>query len=371
MSEKLHWTLNEVFLEKELWAPYHIQKDIEYYDDLSKKYNILYEVALSAGADDESLGIIKRYTKKIKEALRKYYNGKIPTSHTIIKNLVKEVCDNSLAVEKIYQSKAFPGYSNEIQFYRARSSEKSVSFSPVEMLHIPFDERGKTGNYRFSIPGIPSLYLGNTSYACWIELGRLPEHDFNVSPVLLDGTQKILNLAVMTRQQWNLHDCDKTYVHCWLKLLTLMMATSYVIDEDNRNFKSEYIISQSIMLGCKEIGLDGVAYFSKRVDDELFAKAAICIALFTKYEKGKKYSDICNHIKLDSSFNYSVYKQLGRQDRIKSYSEYRLNNTGITTNIGTYKRQFSYFDTEFCSFDKFLFATWNEKDSIPFGNALM
>lgn len=65
------------------------------------------------------------------------------------------------------------------------------------MLHLPFPMRGKTGNYRFSIPGIPSLYLGNSSYACWLELGRPAEYKFNVSPVVLDGSQKIFNLAVM------------------------------------------------------------------------------------------------------------------------------------------------------------------------------
>ena len=115
------------------------------------------------------------------------------------------------------------------------------------MLHIPFSKRGKTGNYRFSIPGIPSLYLGNTSYSCWVELGRPSEHDFYVSPVLLDGSQRLLNLAVMTRKQWNLHDDDADYVRCWLKLIMLMIATSYVVEEENRVFRSEYIVSQSIL----------------------------------------------------------------------------------------------------------------------------
>ena len=116
-----------------------------------------------------------------------------------------------------------------------------------------------------SIPGIPSLYLGNTSYACWLELGCPAEYKFNVSPVLLDGTQKILNLAVMTRRQFESDDYNLGHIHCWLKLIILMIATSYVIEEKGRIFKSEYIVSQSIMLGCKELGLDGVAYFSKRL----------------------------------------------------------------------------------------------------------
>lgn len=49
------------------------------------------------------------------------------------------------------------------------------------------------------------------------------------------------------------------------------LATSYRIKEEGRTFKSEYIISQSIMMACKRLGYDGVAYYSKRVYDEVFA----------------------------------------------------------------------------------------------------
>lgn len=370
MSEKLRWILKPDFLDKELWAPYHINRDIDYYDDLCKKYRTMYNNAKIAGADKGSLEIIKGYSDKLKKAIRNYYMGKISTSHIMIKNLIKEVINNPLAVETVYKSKAFPGISREIQFYRARTSDRVTTFKAKEMLHIPFDLRGKTGNYRFSIPGIPSLYLGNTTYSCWIELGCLPEYMFNVSPVLLDGTQRILNLAVMTRKQWTLHDCEKDYVHCWLKLIILMIATSYVIDEPERIFKSEYIVSQSIMLGCKELKLDGVAYFSKRVHDEAFANAAICVALFSLYQKNQKYSSICKHIKIDDSYNFSMYKQLGTEDRTPEYADYRMQQTGETASIGTYSKPFSYTNTEFCSFDKFLFKSWKNKEKIAFGNAL-
>ena len=370
MSERLPWINNEDFFRRELWAPYHVKNDIDYYDDLCKKYDLLYKSAKKAGADNESIRIIEYYSNKIKKAISEYYKGRISTTHKIIQRLIKDVLNNPLAVNYIYSSKAFPGISSEIQFFRARTSEKAIGFKAKEMLHIPFSKRGITGNYRFSIPGIPSLYLGNTSYACWIELGCPSEHDFFVSPVLVDGTQKILNLAVMTRSLWNLNNLNADDVHCWLKLIILMIATSYVIDEENRLFCSEYIVSQSIMLGCKWLGLDGVAYYSKRVNDENFAIAAINVALFTKYKKGKDYSEICEHIKIDDAYNYAAYKQLGESDRKPSYCEYRLLNTGIKTRIGNYKRQFLYSNTEFCSFDKFLFATWVNKDTTPFGNAL-
>lgn len=38
--------------------------------------------------------------------------------------------------------------------------------------------------------------------------------------------------------------------------------------------------------------------------------------------------------------------------------------------IGSYNQQYEYWATEFCRFDKFLFADW-KKDEIDFGNALI
>ena len=76
------------------------------------------------------------------------------------------------------------------------------------MLHLPKEMRAKSGNYRFSIPGNPSLYLSNSSYGCWIETGFPSEINFNVSPVILDGTQKIFNLAVSSRDFFITHDLD-------------------------------------------------------------------------------------------------------------------------------------------------------------------
>ena len=236
------------------------------------------------------------------------------------------------------------------------------------MLHLPLKLRGKTGNYRFSIPGVPSLYLSNSSYACWLELGRPSEHDFVVSPVLLDGKQRIFNLVVMNRDYHALDEFDAETVHCWLKLIILMMATSYRIEEPNRTFKSEYILSQSVMLACKELKLDGIAYYSKRVEDQAFSQAAVNLALFAEYQPGKEYSELCNHIKIGDSFNYSFFRQLGNSSTYKDYN-LRSIHTGTFNVIGDYDRQYEYWDTEFCRFDKFLFSGCR-KDKIEFGDAI-
>ena len=366
----LTWLMNG-FSCKELYAPFKINKDTDYQNDLKQKYNIVMEQAKKAKADDESLNIINAFSTKILKSLELYYKADIAESNNIILELVKEIGDNSFAVDSIINSDAFPGIkSNELQFFRSRLGTPNKTFTAKDMLHLPSSLRSKSGNYRFSIPGNPSMYLANSSYGCWIEMGCPAEIDFNVSPILLEGNQKIFNLAISIRDFRCLKNFEKERVHCWLKLYLLSIATCYVIKEENRTFKSEYIISQSLMMACKKMQYDGIAYYSRRVDNEVFALCAINLVLFVDYVG--EYSEMIKHMKIDDAFNYSLYKQLNNSLKNKVY-ELRSTYTGYITNIGSFERQYPYRETDFYGFDKFLFTTWRDrpddkaKDKISWG----
>ena len=369
--EKLGWLKNH-FLDKYQCGPFVVEKDVDYYDDLSKRFKKLIKSAKDSGADTESIDLLVKYTKKILQSIELYYDAEIVKSYNTILKLVKDCAQNDLALSTLENSYSFFGERNKnIQFFRARLGDNAYPYKGKEMLHIPFSKRGRTVNNRFGLPGIPSLYLSNTSYGCWIELGMPPEYKFNVSPVEVEETLKIFNLAVSTRIWAFLDELDKDRVHCWLKLIVLMIATSYKIKEKGRSFKSEYIVSQNIMLACRKLGIDGVAYFSKQVSDELFAICAVNLVLFAPYNQSEEYSKaLCEHIKIGDSFNYMLYKQLGAVEKHCEY-DLRIKRTGIVTNIGDYKWQFPYQNTEFYEFDKFLFSNWKEKDKIKWGNALI
>lgn len=353
--------MNNGFICKDLYAPFVLDKDSDYLDDLKKKYKIVLEQARYAGADAESLNILKNFKNKILEALKCYYKADIEKCNTIIRNLIKGIGEDPFAVSLLKDSYAFSGASGtEIQFFRCRIGNPSNAYVAKDMLHLPLKLRAKSGNYRFSIPGNPSLYLANSSYGCWIETGFPSENEFNVSPVLLDGTQKVFNLAVSIRDFHALNEFEENRVHCWLKLYMLTVATSYRIKEDGRTFKSEYIISQSIMMACKKLGYDGVAYYSKRVYDEVFALCAINLALFVDY-KGD-YSEVIKHMKMDDAFNFGLYKQLCATLKYRDY-ELRCARSGFITNIGSYDRQYPYTETKYFDFDKFLFSSWENKSN--------
>lgn len=215
---RLEW-LKDAFLCKELYAPFKIKKDIDYRENLQGKYEIVMQQAKKANADAESIKIINDFSAKILKSVDLYYKADIAESNNVILELVRNIGNNPFAVSSVTNSEAFPGNKNEeLQFFRGRFGNPHTAFTAKDMLHLPRSERSKTRNYRFSIPGNPSMYLANTSYGCWLEMGCPAEIEFNVAPILLDGSQKIFNLAISIRNVGYLDVLEADMAHCWLKL---------------------------------------------------------------------------------------------------------------------------------------------------------
>lgn len=350
--------------------PFRVKYDNEYFSTLQGKFSLLIDKLTEKQAPIYLIDIAKDYCTKIISAIDFYYKGDIIQSHSIVADLIEDCClNNDFAVSNINDSIAFPQVQDvsksEVQFFRARLNENVIDYPAEEMLHIPFNKRSIVKSERFSIPGLPCLYLGNTSYVCWIEMGRPADFRFNVSPVVLDNTQKIFNLTVSTQDFYNVIDSDISEdertkrLSDLLKIYLLNFATSFIVSEGNRSFKSEYIISQMIMLACKNKGLNGITYHSKRVEHEIFAHIlGVNLVLFADFDGEEYNSKICEHIENGDSFNYSMFKQLLPSLNYKEY-DLRIDMSPYIKNIGTFKRQFPYNETQFYAFDKYLFANWN------------
>lgn len=115
----LSWLKNG-FICCDLYAPFIIAKDSDYLGDLKKKYATVLRKAQNAGADEESLKIIRKFSKKITEAINCYYVADISKSNTIIKNLLSDIGDDPFAVNTLNNSWAFPG----------DHSQETVDFQP-------------------------------------------------------------------------------------------------------------------------------------------------------------------------------------------------------------------------------------------------
>lgn len=294
-------------------TPIYIGRDSEYFESVEQLFGMIQQDLSYYSAPESISNIVDDYRNKILNILNLYLAGDVAAAQQEMDSIVEELAVSTFAVSDIGHSISFhdleqvlePGaeVKSEVQFFRARCSEVYTEFMGEEMLHIPFDKRELIKTERFSIPGLPCLYLGTTSYCCWLEIGTPPEHQFNVSPIVLDGGQKIFNLTVNSAAMLEFIElCEKEefsggreeLLQTAFKLWILTLVTSFKVGQRNRAFKSEYIIPQLLMLSCKKQNLDGIAYFSKQVKDDVFAHhTCVNLALFAYYNGEKTFiSDV-------------------------------------------------------------------------------
>jgi hypothetical protein len=191
--------------------------------------------------------------KSITCALRSFLMGDILTSYQEVSDLLYiKLKGHDLTHQLV---------AGEI-LYRMRSSKLGYLYKPVEMHHIPFELRRLVGNQRFSISGIPSLYLGRSIYVCWEELGRPDRHTANVAAFRASRTLRLLDLR-MPLVIANSTDC----LRIPLALACLVKARDPALP-----FKPEYIIPQAILhaiLNQRQSAdaprYDGIIYHSTRL----------------------------------------------------------------------------------------------------------
>ena len=138
--------------------------------------------------------------------------------------------------------------SNSIQihesdyWYRARTGEEGKEFSVLDMFHIPLDKRGIVGPQRFNCPGYPCLYLSRSTYGCWEELGRPVFDTLFYSSFRVRNSFRVLDLRIP-----DVDKCDYSQLTKTLKLLPLIIACSFSVNNPKDDFKPEYIIPQLLL----------------------------------------------------------------------------------------------------------------------------
>lgn len=172
-------------------------------------------------------------------------------------------------------------------FYRIRSERNGfVDPSRRDIFHVPFEKRRLVGNQRYSIPGLPCLYLGSSVWICWEELGRPAFDSVWVSRFRLAESVRILDFQFPPHHLWRIFDAlqkgspsarDHTsevalkarlniqflisYISCW----PLIAACSIGPEAQGCDFCPEYILPQALLQWVvREKQVDGIRYFSVR-----------------------------------------------------------------------------------------------------------
>ncbi|MDB5117021.1 MAG: hypothetical protein JWQ79_2513 [Mucilaginibacter sp.] len=115
------------------------------------------------GRDFQLLNRIRRFKDAINTSLSLYYDGKLAKSY--------EIFNNSLDNVVLFRSNTVLSYiePNAI-FYRIANGAKRSIIARSDNFHIRFDLRHFCATQRYSVPGMPSIYLGDSVYICYQEL---------------------------------------------------------------------------------------------------------------------------------------------------------------------------------------------------------
>ena len=146
----------------------------DYYSELKHTLDTInsllreYRIITAGDTDDVELEletICSEFNKSAKNLLRfvdYYLRGQISSCYNAFYKWWK--------VSKL--EKYNETYSQSI-FYRMRNREEDNQImNSAELLHIPFELRGKITNQRYSVTGFPCLYLSTSLYQAWEELRR-------------------------------------------------------------------------------------------------------------------------------------------------------------------------------------------------------
>lgn len=392
--------------------PIKLNYDNEYYSELKQRLNNYKDYIKNLNfLSKNTIDNIEHNINLIIGSVEDYYNANIADAKNKIFQLLDKYKSDNFIISELNKSFAFRSivpfsdlldekkdvYINDydkmntysLSFFRARIGNSA--FEKKDMLHIPFCNRELVSTQRFSIPGVPCLYLGTTSYVCWLEMDKPQDSIFNVSSFIPPLDLKILNLVIdyrLVNKQLKvtieINEDKKDYninlLESMLEIFPLVYATSFTIKNKERRFKSEYIVSQLIMQCLSDLNIHGIAYASKKVVDSILAfPQCINLAIPMKINKKFKiqnesdnYADMCQNILLTNPVNFSEFIKMGGNNKTHTIGNwtptfsYRLFGNGYFPESKIYLsgKEIYYKDTEFSNFDNYIFALKHDKADI-------
>ena len=262
-------------LAKDFEAPLNQTSDTYFPDflgDALDKYVAFYKSQLVQHIDlkvpfesvkkDIVISKIEFFSSEIKKTVDLFYQGKIfEATDTFNKSLEAILFDDIQALSTI------PVNTN---FYRARASgEKHLT--KADLFHIKFELRHIVSTNRYSVPGFPALYLGDTTYVCWDEFNRHKLRDLWFARLTNTRELKIIQIQRIEDFLHELNginqDYQVTFLLRYLITFPLTIACSIKVKHPTGNFKPEYIIPQLLLQYIsKNDKIDGIKFLSTKVD---------------------------------------------------------------------------------------------------------
>ena len=237
---------------------------------------------------------------KIPQAISNYLKGRVVSAY-------KDMTDAFSCVKDILAKKSADrhAFNGEFGFRGAIIKPDEPAPTRKRMFHMPFEMRHLVQDYRYSIHGLPSIYLGRSIYDCYVELGSPSLDNFWVSlfnfsqnPENVFGSKQHINLIDLSLS-YKKHEMDITLNHFKNKeesltyaldqlandilLWPLIMVCSIPCKYPEAKFKQEYIIPQTLYQLCSDYNeYVGIRYLSTKtrcISDNIYPHAMENFAL--------------------------------------------------------------------------------------------
>jgi len=240
---------------------------------------------------------IKKLTQQIVAAVKQYLQGYPHLAYSEIERALKGSAFESLITTLSGFSARPPGttFDNFLEctlhppLYRLRSDRVAAAtgaLSRKDTFHVPFEKSALVRNQRYSIAGLPSLYLGSSIWISWEELGRPDLDSVFVSRFRIAEEVTVLDFQLPPHLAWQLYNYvlgvaktdpppahtqdlvnryNEAFIAACIVGWPLIAACSIRIDSRVGSFFPEYIIPQLLLQWVtKEKKVDGIRYFSTR-----------------------------------------------------------------------------------------------------------
>lgn len=217
-----------------------ICKRLKIFEDLLKNYSV----------DKELINLVGMFHDNLEKMYKEYYLGHQNKAYQAFKKALSEQMRGIDIVTTVLPKESL---------YRARKNVGNSDYKNTEMFHIKYELRGKVQTQRFSFPGLPCLYLGASSYVCWLELNRPQFDQFQVATVRQKNENKdfkVIDLCIHPltyykelKQYEEKIDTEhnaldmKKYLQWW----PIMAACSIAVKNEEDSFKPEYIFPQFML----------------------------------------------------------------------------------------------------------------------------
>ncbi|MGE2079316.1 hypothetical protein [Enterobacter asburiae] len=267
---------------------------------------------------------ISTFSEKITDTLAQYLRGNIREAYTTFDQAITRTTMNT-HIYNMTRPLSKIGNKDNLLF-RVRSSD-TILKERKELFHIPFEDRHRVGAMRFSVSGLPCLYLGSSIFVCWQEMGKPDFDKLYISSFKTDEETddlRILDLgynltsAVKTQpldrfiyfdidyneesEPEEINDIEINYQESnnnygsWginniiSKLLAwpLVLACNYSKYHSTANFHKEYIIPNLLMQWIssdKNKDISGISYRSTKILNQKNKSIGINVIIPPKMEE--------------------------------------------------------------------------------------